>query len=621
MKYLYIKFKTGRNEMKKLLSLLVAFTLVFSLVACNNTAVDPEPTPDPEPEMVAKVLNWNIGADPKTLDPGLNGASDGGDVINQTFEGLVREKEGELYPGMATSWEVSDDGLTVTFQMRDGAMWSDGSKLDANDFVYSWKRGMDPRTASEYSWIWHYTNIAGANEVADAYRMYDEDAYEAMEDAYKADDSQPEPEKEYTETEEEYNARLDALLDEVGFMAKDDGKVLEITLKQPTGWIVSLLSFYHFIPVPEAIVSDPAKAGEDGFWAKSPEYAVSNGPFKLVEYEVGSGLKLMKNEKYWNADNVGIDEINGLFIDEASTAYAKYLAGELHYIPSVPTAEVPKLIAESDEFYVFPLLGTYYINFNLNKGVEGFSDEMWDNQKLRLALSYSINRDEITETLGAGQVSAAGFIPPGFLDHNGKDFFETAGTYGFASDNSKYEDAKTLFAEAAAELGLSEDELRAKLEEKTYLYNTSEGHKTVAELVQEMWKTNLGFTIQLANEEWAVFQVTRTAGNFDLARGGWLTDFMDPSGMLGIMTDPTYAYNDAGYDSADFQEQMKIAAEATDAAAHFEALYNAQEIFMTDSPVIPIYHYSDTMLASSKLKNWSRSVLGSVDFSGATISE
>jgi oligopeptide transport system substrate-binding protein len=580
--------------MKKLLSLLVAFTLLFSLVACSTS--DTADTPDPEPRPTKKVLNWNIGADPKTLDPGLNGASDGGDVINQTFEGLVREKQGELYPGMATSWEVSEDGLTVTFQMRDGAKWSDGSALDATDFVYSWKRAMNPNTASEYSWIWHYTNIVGAEEVAEAAQGEEE-------------------------SDEDFQARIETLLTEVGVTAKEDGKVLEVQLKQPTGWIVSLLSFYHFIPVPEAIVSDPDKAGQDGFWAKTPEYAISNGPFKLKGYNVSAGLTLEKNEHYWNAENVMLDEINGWFIEEASTAYAKYLAGELDFIPSVPTAEVPKLIAESDEFHVFPLLGTYYINFNLADDVEGHSDPIWQNQKLRLALSYSINRDEITETLGAGQVSAAGFVPPGFLDHNGDDFFETAGTYGFVSDDGKFEDAKVLFAEAAAELGLTEEALIAKLEEKTYLYNTSEGHKTVAELVQEMWKTNLGFTIQLANEEWAVFQVTRTAGNFDLARGGWLTDFMDPSGMLGIMTDPTYPYNDAAYDSAAFQEQMKIASEATEAAAHFEALYNAQEIFMTDSPVIPIYHYSDTMLASDKISGWSRSVLGSVDFSGASLNE
>ena len=130
--------------MKKLLLVLAAFVAVFALSACNGGG---------ETEDV--VFNWNIRADPRTLDPGLNGASDGGDVINNTFEGLVREKNGEILPGMAESWSVSADGLTVTFNIREDAKWSDGTPVTADDFVRSWLRGMDPRNASEYSWIWH----------------------------------------------------------------------------------------------------------------------------------------------------------------------------------------------------------------------------------------------------------------------------------------------------------------------------------------------------------------------------------------------------------------------------------------------------------------------------------
>jgi oligopeptide transport system substrate-binding protein len=583
--------------MKKLLSLMFAFALSFNLVACGTDAEEPavdEPVVEDDMEEKEVVLNWNIGADPKTLDPGLNGASDGGDVINNTFESLVREVNGEILPGMADSWEVSEDGLTVTFNIRDNAMWSDGSKITAEDFVFSWKRGMDPRTASEYSWLWHYTNVVGANPVVD---------------------SDPQGE---AESDEDYAARIDALLAEVGIAA--DGNKFVVTLTQPTNWFVSLTSFYHFIPVPKDIVSDPDKAGEDGFWAKTPEYAISNGPFKLVEYKVGSGLKLVKNENYWNADAVGIDVIDAKFIDDANTAYSQFEAGELDVLPSVPVSETQRLIAESPEFHVFPLLGTYYINFNLNPDVDGFSDPMWNNAKLRKALAFSIDRELITETLGAGQVPAGGFVPKGFADHNGDDFFTKAGMYGFSTDDSNYGEAVTLFEEAAAELGMSVDELRTALEGKTYLYNTSEGHKKVAELVQEMWKTNLGFTVQLGNEEWAVFQVTRTDGRFDMARGGWITDFMDPSGLLGIFT-PDNAYNDAGYDNADFNALMEEARVATDAASHFEALYDAQAVLMGDVPIIPIYHYSDTLLVRSNVSGWGRSVLGAIDFSSATVTE
>lgn len=565
--------------MKKLLGLLVVLLGVFALSACNLGGNDED-----------VVFNWNIGADPRTLDPGLNGASDGGDVINNTFEGLVREKNGEVLPGMAESWDVSADGMTVTFNIREDAKWSDGSAVTADDFVRSWLRGMDPRNASEYSWIWHYTNVVGANDFVDS--------------------------------ASEVDSELEALAAAVGIKSLENGSKLEVKLVAPTDWFVSLMAFYHFMPVPEGATID----GE-GAWAKDPAMAVSNGPFTLSEYTVGDSLVLVKNENYWNADEVGIDVINGHFIDAATTAYAKYEAGELDFIPSVPTAEIPGLMVASDEFYVFPLLGTYYINFNLSgcadvggdRNIGTRDNTIFCNANLREALALSIDREAITEALGTGQVPAGGFIPPGFSDHNGEDFYENSKNDSeIVTDDAKYAAAVTAFEAAASELGLTVAQLKAELETKEYRYNTSEGHKQVAELIQGMWKDNLGFEINLANEEWALFQATRTDGDYDMARGGWLTDFMNPSGMIGIFTQGN-AYNDPDYDSAAFEAKIDLAKTATDSATHFQALYDAHEIFMADMPVIPIYHYNDSMLVKSYVTGWSRSVLGSIDFSTATV--
>lgn len=546
--------------MKKLLLVVVSLMLVFGLAACGG---------GDEKE----VFNWNIGADPATLDPGLNGASDGGDVINNTFEGLVREINGEVLPGIAESWETSADGLTVTFHLRE-SNWSDGTPLTADDFVYSWLRAMDPATASEYSWIWYYTNVVGADD-------------------YVYNGGAPE---------------------DVGIEAVDD-YTFEVQLIQPTNYFVSLMAFYHFMPVKQEAV----EAGADGTWAKDPELYVSNGAFVLTAYTLGEGLTLEKNEEYWNAEEVGIDEVNAKFIDDASTAFASYNSGDLDFIPSVPTDEVPVLIAESDEFYVFPLLGTYYYSFNMDPDGNGVNDGgIFDNVKLRTALSWSINREDITEGIGAGQVPAGGFVPPGFLDDNGDDFFETAGMYGMVTDDGNYADAVTLFAEAAAELGFTVAELQAELAGQELLYNTSEGHQFVAEKVQESWETNLGFTIQLANQEWAVFQDTRSEGDFDIARGGWLTDFMDPSGLLSIFTS-TNSYNDPNYYNAEFDQLMQDATSATDVSVHYDKLYEAQDLFMASMPIIPVYHYTDTYLVSDSLVNWGRSVLGTVDFTRASL--
>ena len=423
---------------------------------------------------------------------------------------------------------------------------------------------MAPETASEYAWLWHYTNVLNAEKYVDG----------------------------------------EANREDVGIRAVDD-YTFEVKLEKPTDYFVSLMSFYTFMPVKKEAVE--ATGGEEGLWAVTPELTVSNGPFKLTEYTIGEGLKLEFNDNYWNKKETGLAVINVKFINDANTAYQAYQAGELDFVPSVPTAEVPKLIAEDPNFYVFPLLGTYYYSFNLDL-------DIWSDARVRRAMSMAIDRELICETLGAGQVPAGGFVPPGFVDNEGRDFFETAGTYGLATDDSKVADAQALMAEAGYPNGEGFPEF-------VMMYNTSEGHKTVATLIQEMFKKNLGITCTLENQEWAVFQDTRKAGDFELARGGWLTDFMDPSGMLGIFKDVDYAYNDPNYNSPDFMEAMNKASNATSSADHFAALYDAQEIFMNDMPVIPVYHYSDTMLVSEKLDGWDRSVLGSVDFSTATISE
>jgi oligopeptide transport system substrate-binding protein len=531
------------------LVLIAALTLPMVLVAAGGAE---------EGAAEQMVLNWNLGADPKTIDPGLNGASDGGDILANTFEGLVRERNGIVEPGIAESWDVSADGKTITFNLRE-SLWSDGTPLTAYDFEYAWKRAADPATASEYSWIWDYTNVVNAPEAAVG----------------------------------------EVPVDAMGVTALDD-YTLQVELIAPTSYFMSLTSFYHFMPVKREAV----EAGPEGAWAKDPELYVSNGPFVLTSYTIGEGLTLEKNPNFWNADEVNIDVINVKFIDEASTAYAAYQAGELDFIPSVPTAEIPRLIAEDPNFFVFPLLGTYYYNFNMDL-------DIWQDPLVRQALTLSIDREQITEVLASGQVPAAGFVPPGFPDHMGRDFFETAGTYGISTDDSQFARAQELLAEAGYPGGEGFPVFEL-------MYNTSEGHKLVAEMVQEMWKTNLGIEITLANQEWAVFQETRKQGDYQVARGGWITDFLDPSGLLAIFEDGN-AYNDPNYNNPAYNDAMARALAATNDRDHYEALYEAQEILMTDLPIIPVYHYSDTMLSSPQVQGWERSQLGGVDFRYATV--
>lgn len=538
--------------MKKLLLLTLVLSL-FAPIALFASASSEEPAAGDEP----MVLNWNLGADPKHLDPGLNGATDGSDVANNTFEGLTRERNGEVFPGIAESWEVSDDLLVYTFNLRP-SKWSDGSDLTAHDFEYAWKRAIDPATASEYSWLWEYTNVAGAQDAAEG----------------------------------------NGALEDVGIEALDD-LTLQVTLSSPTEYFVSLMSFTHFMPVKQSAV----EAGPEGSWAKDGDLYVSNGPFYLTSYAVGEGLTLEKNPYYWNADEVQIDVINVKFIDTQSTAYTAYQSGDFDFLNDVPPSEVPKLLAENPEFYAFPYLGTYYYNFNMDL-------PQWQDPKIRRAMTLAIDREAIAEVFGDGRVPAAGFVPPGLPDHRGRDFFETAGTYGISTDDSGVAEAQRLMTEAGFPNGEGFPEF-------VLMYNTSEGHQLVAELVQEMWKTNLGIECTLENQEWAVFQDTRKEGDYEVARGGWITDFLDPIGLLAIFKTGN-TYNDPNYNNPDYDEALERAAAAA-GADHFNALYEAQDILMTDLPIIPVYHYTDTMLSSPQVKNWSRSLLGSKDFSLAYV--
>ncbi|MDP3130313.1 MAG: peptide ABC transporter substrate-binding protein [Bacillota bacterium] len=574
--------------MKKLFVVALTLLLGLGLFACNPTTTAASVTE----------LNWNIGAEPLTIDPTLNGASDGGDVINQTFEGLIREVNGVISPGIAESWTTSADGLTVTFTLRD-SKWSDGSDFTAADFIYSWRRGLDLRTASEYSWIWEYTNIVGALESiywtdecdngTEICTVYNDDG-----DVIGIDHSDG--------LDDTTGHKQDAALDAVGISAPDDN-TLVVELLQRTEYIVSLLGFYHFLPVKQsAVEADP----DGGAWAIDPALVVCNGPFVLTEYTPGSGLVLEKNENYWNAEEISLTKINGEFIDDDASAYIAYQQGQLDVIPTVPAPLITALRAVDEEFYVFALLGTYYANFNMDDPLLG------GNAKLRLALTYSIDREAICEALSAGQIPATGFVPEGFVDHTGADFSLTAGTYGIAADDSMYDEAVTLFAEAATELGMTVAQLRTAVSENVYMYNTSSSHQLVGEMMQASWSTNLGVNVTLENQDWATFQNSRKDGDYDIARGGWLTDFMDPAGMLAIFMEGN-AYNDPNYDSVAYNTLMAEASAATTAAVHFAKLYDALDVLMADMPIIPIYYYSDILMVQSYVKGWGRSVLGTID--------
>ena len=318
---------------KKVIALLLATTMVFGLSACggggnndqggdNQSQSSTEGTDDADEGSDSssgeKILSVQIGPDPETIDPALNSAVDGGNMLLHSFECLLTiDQEGQLAEGQAEKWETSEDGLTWTFHLRDGLKWSDGSDLTANDFVYSWKRVCDPEVAAPYA-----ETVLGMVEG--------------------------------------YDKAIEGDLDALQVVAEDD-QTLVVTLSTPCTYFGSLAAFATLSPVQEATI----EANGDG-WATKAETYVSNGSFYVTEWVPGSHILMSKNPNYWNADAIKLDGIKFNLIEDANASYSAYQSGEVLMIKDVPTEEIPSLEG-NDDYYVDPIIGTYYLSLNLNE--------------------------------------------------------------------------------------------------------------------------------------------------------------------------------------------------------------------------------------------------------------
>jgi oligopeptide transport system substrate-binding protein len=494
-----------------------------------------------------KVLNWNIGSEPLTLDPQLNRALDGGSVINNTFEGLFRYKGNKIVPAIAESYQVSSDGLTYTFKLKK-TNWSDGSPLTASDFEYAWKRALDSNTGSEY-----------------AYQLY------------------------YIKGGRDYHTGT-GKRESVGVKAIDDDN-LEVVLEVPTPYFLDLLTFFTYMPIKQSVV----EASQDGNWAIDPKAAISNGPFILSEYRKGNKLVLVKNKHYWQADAVLLDRINAYMIVDESTMLTAYNSGELDIIDSILASELPRIHAETDSLITNPTIGTYFYAFNTRV-------KPLDNVLVRKALSLSIDRKAIVESVTkAGEIPASGFTPPGLYDANGDVFQKVAGDYDTKPSAADLDTARKLLAEA----GFEDMTQFPKLD---IVYNTNETHKIIAEAIQYMWQNNLGIEVTLTNQEWAVLQETKQLGNYTIAKAGWFGDYADPMSMLEIMTSSN-AINTTGWSNADYDALIEAAKRET-GQQRFESLYKAQAILMQELPIMPIYYHTDQFLVSDRIANYEKSAMG-----------
>lgn len=570
---------------KRALALVLTAAMVLGLTACGGSATETttsdaateetttedstaEATDDQtadEADAAAsageKILSVQVGPDPETIDPALNSAVDGGNMLLHSFECLLAvDQNGQLAPGQAESWETSEDGLTWTFHLRDGLKWSDGSDLTANDFVYSWKRVCDPMVAAPY-----------AETVLSMVEGYDK--------AIEGD--------------------LDALQ-----VVATDNNTLVVTLSAPCSYFGSLAAFATLSPVQQATVEANGDA-----WATKAETYISNGPFYVSDWVPGSYIMMTKNPYYWNADAIKLDGIKWNLIEDSNAAYSAYQTGEVLMIKDVPTEEIPSL-KENADFYVDPIIGTYYLSMNIDR-------EPFNNADVRKALSLAIDRDYVANTLMQGTYSPAGnLMGPGWIDTDGKQFKDNANGGKEYIDTTNYEadleEAKQLLADAGYPNGEGFPTI-------TYSTNDVGYHKVVAEYLQQAW-AELGIDLQVDIVEWASFTPMRRNGDYDVARNGWVGDYSDPSNMLDLFYS-TNGNNDGKFNNADYDAAMELSRTTLDAAERSTALHNAEDVLMEEAGCIPVAYYNDFWLQSDKITGSWHSPYGYWYFMYADIAE
>ncbi len=495
------------------------------------------------------------GSNPETLDPALNSAVDGGNTIITVFETLlIINENNEAVPGQAESWTTSEDGLTWTFTMRDGLKWSDGTDLNAKDFEYSFKRMADPDTAAPYA----ETCLSMIDGFEEAAGFPDADG----------------------------NPTVEPNLDALNVKASDDGKTLTIVLAYPCSYFDKIVAFAAMSPVQKATVEANGDA-----WCTSPDTYVCNGPFMITEWTPSERIVLTKNPNYvggWDSSKIVSESITLLLLEDSSASFAAYNSGEAQLIKDVPTDEIPSLTKAEDggDFYVDTILGTYYVSLNLKR--DAFKDA-----KVRRALSLAIDRDYVANTIMQGTYSTAdSIVGPGIVDENG--YFHDNGNapYISADYEANLAEAKKLLADA----GYPNGEGYPTLE---YSTNDAGYHVPLAEYLQQAW-SDLGITLTISKMEWSSFTAARRAGEYDVARNGWVMDYNDPSNMLDLFCSGN-GNNDGKYSNPEFDAAME-ASKVADVAEHFAQLHKAEDILMEDTGCLPIAYYNDYWLQSPALK-------------------
>ena len=536
--------------MKKMLALVLATVMALSLAACgggnapsgstSGSTAGGDATSNSAVATGSNDVVVSLGPNPETIDPALNSSLDGGNMIVTAFEGLLITDENQnVVSGQAESYEVSEDGLTWTFTMRDGLKWSDGTDLTAKDFEYSMKRLVDPNTAAPY-----------AETVVGMIAGYEE--------ALGNPDA-------------EGNATTDPNPDALQVTASEDGKTLTIVLSYPCAFFDKIVAFTPMVPVQQATVEANGEA-----WATDAATYVSNGPFYMTEWTVGQKIVMAKNPNYvggWDSSRIKADSITFMLMEDDSATLTAFQSGQLDLTNHYPSEELESL-RDLPEFNTGSYASITYQSMNLE-------DEVFQDVNVRKALNLAIDREYLCEVILKGLYRPAYTIScPGVTDQDGSAFLENTDSSAFPKD---YEEAKKQAQEALAEAGYPNGEGFP-----TFTYTTNDGgyNKTIAEYLQQCYRDVLGINMEIQIMEWSAFSASRRAGDYQMGRNGWVLDYDDPSNVLELFYS-TNGNNDGKYANPEFDAAID-ASRTADVTVHYEKLHEAEKMVLDDYAAIPL---------------------------------
>jgi oligopeptide transport system substrate-binding protein len=470
------------------------------------------------------------GAEPESLDPAIVTGQPDGRVCGALFEGLTRfnPKNAKPIPGLAERWDISEDGKTYTFYLRPNLVWSTGEPITSEDVVYSWRRALDPLTASDYAGQLYYVKN-GEN--------------------FNTGKTNAATGKAYTK-------------EDVG-VAVVDRNTVKVDLEGPTPFFLDLCAFRTLAIVPRQSIE---KHG-DRWLVEKP--LPTSGPYTLDFWRIHDRIRVRKNPLYWDAKNIQSEVIDLLPTESANTALNLYMTGEADVIwdKNLVPSELMDVLKGRPYVHTYDYLGTYFIRFNLNR-------KPFDDVRVRKALTMVLDKKRIVERITrSGEKIATCLTPPGMEGYTSPE--------GIGYDPVQ---GRKLLAEAGFPGGKGFPTF-------SYLFNTSEMHKQVAVELQEMWQKELGITMEIRQTEWKVYLSSQSQLDYDLSRSSWIGDYVDPNTFLDMFMSNN-GNNRTGWKNSSYDDLIRAANQERDTAKRAKLLHDAEVLLVReDVPIAPLFFY------------------------------